>query len=157
MDQLCLSTSVAADAPQPRRLDSRQVAPGEVPPRGVLVVDDDAAILLLLEIALRERGFTVWKAANGEDALALYRLHRGEIVLVLLDVRMPILDGPQTAAALRQLEPELCFCFMSGHSGPYRHEQLLELGAARVFDKPFKLAELLRTIDRLAEESQVGR
>jgi CheY-like chemotaxis protein len=116
---------------------------------GILVVDDDPSIRLLLDVGLRQRGFTVWKAANGEEALALYRLHRDAIALVLLDVRMPVLDGPQTVAALRQLEPRLSFCFMSGNSGDYTAERLLQLGAACVFQKPFSLTHVLETLEQL--------
>src|SRR5262249_34606318 len=125
-------------------------------PRGVLVVDDDASIRLLLDVVLRERGFAVWEASNGEEALDLYRLHRRNIGLVLLDVRMPVLDGPQTAVALRQREPGLRFCFMTGHSGDYSLDRLLELGAAFVFDKPFCLADVLQTIEQLIEPPAEG-
>jgi len=114
-------------------------------------VDDDASIRLLLEIALRERGFTVWKAANGQEALRLYRLYHREIALVLLDVRMPGLDGPETVATLRQVEPNLPFAFMSGHSGDYSLEQLKGLGPACIFEKPFELSEVVQTIEKVTE------
>jgi CheY-like chemotaxis protein len=57
--------------------------------------------------------------------------------LVLLDVRMPELDGPQTLAALRKENPTLRCCLISGHSGTYTREQLLSLGAEHYFNKPF--------------------
>jgi CheY-like chemotaxis protein len=47
----------------------------------------------------------VWLAAGGQEALDLYQRHREAIDVVLLDVRMPGLDGPQTLAALRALNP----------------------------------------------------
>jgi CheY-like chemotaxis protein len=141
LDTLCQSTPIKLDF---------------AGPRGVLVVDDDHSIRHLLDTALRQRGFTVWIASNGKEGLDLYRGHRHEIDLALLDVRMPVLDGPETAAALQELEPALCICFMSGHSGDYSSEQLLELGAVCVFEKPFRLAEVLQTIEQLTERSTVA-
>jgi len=70
---------------------------------------------------------------------------------VLLDVRMPEMDGPQTLAALRSINPEVRCCFMSGHTGDYSAEQLLELGASHVFQKPFGLSELAWTLQRLLQ------
>jgi CheY-like chemotaxis protein len=145
LDMLCTSSPVPVELAQD--------AEGSTLPRGVLVVDDDASIRLLLDAALQQRGFTVWTACNGEEALNLYRNHRDAIALVLLDVRMPVLDGPQTLAVLRQWEPALTFCFMSGQSGDYSPEQLLALGAACVFEKPFRVADVQKTVEQLIERA----
>jgi DNA-binding response OmpR family regulator len=149
LDQLCLTPLRAAEPDQHSPIQSCHLAAEEKLPRGVLVVDDDASILRLLDVALCERGFTVWKASNGKEGLSLYHLHRGDIALILLDVRMPVLDGPQSVAGLREVDPDVRFCFMSGHSGEYSHDHLLALGAACVFEKPFSLAEVLRTVEQL--------
>ena len=117
---------------------------------GVLVADDEAAVRAVLGLALRFHGFNVWLAAGGPEAEELYRRHRGEIDLVLLDVQMPGMDGPWTLAALRQVDPGVRCCFKSGYTGDYTAEQLLELGAVRVFGKPFRLEELAGTLRRLA-------
>lgn len=109
---------------------------------GILVVDDENSIRTLLRIALQRQGFAVWVAASGREALDLYDRHHDDIGLVLLDVRMPIMDGPQTLAALRKINPRLRCCFLSGHSGEYTEPDLLQRGAAQVFTKPFRLGEL---------------
>jgi CheY-like chemotaxis protein len=64
---------------------------------GILVVDDESAIRKVLGIVLSRHGFSVWTAAGGGEAVALFRQHQGSIGLVLLDVRMPGMDGPQTS------------------------------------------------------------
>ena len=69
---------------------------------------------------------------------------------------MPILDGPQTVAALRQWEPALTFCFMSGESGDYSRQQLLALGAACVFDKPFCVLEVQERIEQLSKQAALS-
>ena len=73
--------------------------PAERP--GVLVVDDEHLVRALLQLGLERDGFEVWSASNGREAIDLYREHRERIAAVLLDVRMPGLDGPATLGALR--------------------------------------------------------
>ncbi len=117
----------------------------------ILVVEDDLSIQRMFQVALETAGFVVWQAAAGQVAIDLVRQHRESITLALLDVQLiGPLDGPQTALALRQLRPELPFCFMSGYAGSYTAEQLLALGAAHVFPKPFpSLAEVIYLLWRL--------
>jgi CheY-like chemotaxis protein len=98
---------------------------------------------------LREQGLPVWVAADGADALELFRLHRQQIGALLLDVRMPRLDGPATLAAIRQIDPQVPCCFMSGFSADLSEEDLLALGAVRVFSKPFRLHEVLKVLEQL--------
>jgi two-component system OmpR family response regulator len=119
---------------------------------GVLVVEDEPAVLQMLGVALRQYGFTVRPAGSGEEAVRLYQEHPGGIDVALLDVQMPRgMDGPQTLDALRRLDPCLPAVFMSGNTGRYSEEDLLGRGAARVFQKPFRsLDELAGALWRLA-------
>jgi CheY-like chemotaxis protein len=119
---------------------------------GVLVVDDEPVVRSVLRSALEGHGFRVWLAAGGPEALDLYRQHRDAIAVVLLDIRMPGLDGPQTLDALRHLNPEVLACFMSADMGGYQPEELRERGARFVFAKPFCLDELAQALWRLARE-----
>jgi CheY-like chemotaxis protein len=93
--------------------------------------------------------FTAWLASGGEEALALYREHRGEVALALLDVVMPGLGGPATLLALRGLTPSLPCCFMTEQAGGDTPAGLLALGARRVFPKPFRLDDLAAELWRL--------
>jgi anti-anti-sigma factor len=120
---------------------------------GVLVVDDDTAVLCVLAARLRMEGYEVWLAGHGHEAIELYRRHLEEIAVVLLDVRMPGLDGPHTLGALQKLCPAVRCCFMTGNPEPYTEEGLLQMGAVRVFQKPFAFPEVLDTLNRLAGRS----
>jgi two-component system OmpR family response regulator len=131
-----------AEEPQVSGLSSR--------PRGVLVIDDTEAVRGFLGAALEGAGFAVWLAPSGREGAALYLAHRAAIDVVLLDVRMPVWDGPATLAALRTLDPEVTCCFMSGDTGQYTQEQLLDLGAAALVQKPFRLVDLLGRLAPLA-------
>jgi CheY-like chemotaxis protein len=148
--------AVAPDAAAPgeRSAAGYREAPAAKP--GVLVVDDEPLLLAVLDAGLQQRGFTVWLASNGVQALQVYQAHAAEIALVLLDVRMPGLDGPQTLAALRRLNPSVRSCFMTGNLGLYTPEELSALGAIQVFPKPFDLNQLVEALWRLACPGTTG-
>jgi len=117
---------------------------------GVLVVDDEHLVRIMVQLGLERNGFDVWLAPNGREAVDLYRAHREEIAVVLLDVRMPGLDGPRTLDALRELNPEVLACFMSGDTGDYNPEELRHHGAAHIIAKPFLLDDLANILRLLA-------
>ncbi len=116
---------------------------------GALVVDDDDLVRLMLRLALEREGLQVWVADNGQDAISLYRKHRASIHVVLLDVQMPILDGPHTLDALRQIDPDVCACFVSGDTGEYEPEDLIRRGARAVLHKPFRVNDLRDAVRRI--------
>ena len=118
---------------------------GEVKPV-VLVVDDEPVVRAVLCLGLEGSGFRVLQAANGQEALTTYRQHGRDINLVLLDVRMPGLDGPQTLRALRDIDPAVRCCFMTGDAGGYGQAELLRLGAGCVLGKPFKVEEVVAAL-----------
>ena len=123
---------------------------------GVLAVDDERGVRGLLDVGLRQEGFAVWLAADGRAAIDLYRHSGGVIDAVLMDVRMPGLDGPQTLAALREINPQVRCCFMSGDPGGYTEGGLCDLGAAAVFRKPFCLAEVARVLRELVDSADLS-
>jgi two-component system cell cycle sensor histidine kinase/response regulator CckA len=112
----------------------------------VLVVEDYPALRDLIEEILKHAGYKVLAALNGGAALDLARQHRGEIDVLLTDVVMPNMLGPDLAEQLRHESPGLRVLFMSGHAQPV-------LGSATSLDpsmpllqKPFMEAELLHKL-----------
>jgi CheY-like chemotaxis protein len=122
-------------------------------PIGVLVADDEPDLLTLFDIALKDYGFLVWLAKSGEEAVEVYQQHQRTIDIVLLDVEMPGLDGPQTLQVLRCLNPAVRASFMTGGCSKYDEPALLNQGAAYVFRKPFQLQDLAALLRRLVTES----
>jgi CheY-like chemotaxis protein len=109
----------------------------------ILVVDDVMAIRMMLDLALSQDGFAVKLATTGHEAIDLYRKHHDEIALILMDVQMPGMDGPATLATLQQINQELKCCFMSGSTGKYTSQELLDMGAVHVMMKPFVSMSIL--------------
>jgi two-component system, cell cycle sensor histidine kinase and response regulator CckA len=100
----------------------------------VLVVDDDSRILSLTGQMLRLAGYTVLETNAPTDALRIFERNTAQIDLVLSDVEMPGLTGPELAGRLRHRNPQLPFVFMSGTEAP------------GVLHKPFRMADLWATV-----------
>src|SRR5688572_9012514 len=82
--------------------------------RGILIVDDDEMIRTLLGEFFRSREIPVWLASDGEEAIELFAQLDLDIGLVLLDVRMPEMDGPQTLRKLQVIRRDVPCYFMTG-------------------------------------------
>jgi CheY-like chemotaxis protein len=138
----------------PTAQPQRQPAPSYITPtHAVLVVDDQEYVRDMLRRCLEKQGFEVWLAASGWEALEIYQHHWDEFAAVLLDVRMPGLDGPQTLRCMYHINPRVRACFMSGGTGAYVETQLLNEGAVRVFWKPFHLDEVVSVLRQIASNS----
>lgn len=116
---------------------------------GVLVADDEPGIRNVVEIALRRAGFAVWLAADGQQAVELFRSNQEAIDAALLDVNMPRLDGPQALAAIQEIAPQIPCCFMSGGLGAHTADDLSRQGALGFLRKPFTLGSVIRTVRSL--------
>jgi carbon storage regulator CsrA len=141
-------------APPPMKL--ADCADGVHRKHGILVVDDDQSVRGVLRAAMAQQGLAVWLAADGQQALDVYQRNGDAIDVVLVDLRMPVLDGTQTLAALQEINPQIRCCFMTGDLGSYTEESLLGLGAAAVIRKPFRPAEVALVLWDLARSAQVS-
>jgi two-component system cell cycle sensor histidine kinase/response regulator CckA len=115
----------------------------------VLLVDDEETIRKLGTRILRRLGFQVLLAADGREALRVYAEHRDEIVLVLLDLTMPHMDGEETFHALRRLNPDLRVVMSSGYTEQDVSSRFSGEGPAGFLQKPYTLAlveERLRAV-----------
>lgn len=112
----------------------------------VLVVDDDPDIRELLFTALEDEGFEVVPAGNGQEALAIIKTFRPDVIV--LDLMMPVMDGWQFAAELRNREEDIPIVLLSAARDLRTHAKALS--AAEIIEKPFDLSELLPKIARVA-------
>ena len=126
----------------------------------VLVVEDEAAVRSLTQMILERNGYRVLAAGSAAEALQLHGELDGPIDLLLSDVVMPETSGPQLAAKLQSLQPDLKVLFFSGHADEtiVRHGVLLP--DTELLVKPFSVNQLLTRVRRILHdwqpESQVG-
>ena len=130
--------------------EREHVAPVELAGAGrsVLLVEDNAGARVFIQRLLRDCGFRVESAANAEKALALAAEHGTAPDLVLSDVVMPGLTGPQLVARLKQRWPALRALFISGYLGDVALGEGFD-PATDLVPKPFSAGELL---DRIAHK-----
>jgi DNA-binding NtrC family response regulator len=132
-------------------LPNPESSPPDNPPQPViLIVDDDPLLRNLLNVLFQRNGFVVRLASSGQEAVNLYQQENGRIHVVLLDVCMPELDGPQTLQELQRIQPGVVACFMSGNTGQYVVQDLIQRGARHFFPKPFRMDEMVQTVGQLA-------
>ena len=112
----------------------------------VLVVDDEPQIVRALTINLRARGYEVWAARNGAEALRLASAHSPEVVL--LDLGLPDLDGVDVIAGLRSWTT-VPILVLSGRSDSVDKVDALDAGADDYVTKPFGMDELLARLRAL--------
>jgi CheY-like chemotaxis protein len=113
----------------------------------VLVVEDHAPIRELVRAVLEGAGYAVREAADGAAALAL--AGRAPPAVILLDVDLPVLDGPGFLAAYRRAPgPHAPVVLMTAAGPADAARQAAALGAAGHLGKPFGLAELLAAVGR---------
>jgi CheY-like chemotaxis protein len=82
----------------------------------ILLVEDDAAVRHLASEILHMHGYTVLEAGGGEEALQIIEGYSGHIHLMLTDVVMPRMSGPELAAQAAPLRPQMKVLYMSGYS-----------------------------------------
>jgi CheY-like chemotaxis protein len=110
----------------------------------VLVVDDDDAIRDTVRAILEDEGYAVREAPDGAAALAA--IDRESPCLVLLDMRMPVVDGWQVAAALQQREARVPIAVMTAARDAQRW--CAEVGGAACLAKPFDMDDVLAVVAR---------
>lgn len=120
----------------------------------LLVVEDEAAVRESTRDFLMQKGYTVLEAANGEDALRVSREYYGPIALMITDVVMPKMSGPNLAERLMAERPHMKVLFVSG----YAENTILRHGkidvTARLLQKPFGLNTLARKIREVLTGNQ---
>ena len=118
----------------------------------ILVVEDDDQVRTVVSKGLPRLGYEVLVVRNAEEALALVDKHPGRIDLLLTDVVMPGLSGPQLADRLTARRPETRVVFMSGYPEAQDPALGFSLNGRSYLQKPFALAELAEKIRQSLDE-----
>jgi CheY-like chemotaxis protein len=108
----------------------------------ILLVEDEAAILEIATIMLRELGYNVLATPRISEALELAAQHAGKIQLLITDVVMPEMNGSDLAARILPLSPGLKHLFMSGYTADVIAQQGIIDRGLNFLQKPFTIAQL---------------
>lgn len=119
----------------------------------ILIVDDEKSFVRSMTFALSEAGFHTRSAHTGEEALTMLAEEAAD--LVLLDLRLPGMDGMDVLAETTRLYPGLPVIMISAHGDTRAAVQAVKAGATDYLTKPFALDELLHIIDTVTDRARM--
>jgi two-component system sensor histidine kinase EvgS len=108
----------------------------------VLVAEDDAGISFVVAAVIEQLGLNPLVVGNGAAAVQVATERTDELCCIILDVRMPVLDGFSAAHAIRRIAPDLEIVLMSAIFPENYRERIAPLGITQLLYKPFQLDEL---------------
>ena len=128
---------------------ARTVFPEEVTGQTVLLVEDEDNVRLLAKIVLQREGFRVLEASDGVEALLLFEHHPEPVDVLVTDMVMPNMSGPELVKRVRQEHPEIRVLFMSGYARENLAERNLIGENIGYLQKPFLGHELSQAVRQI--------
>ena len=118
----------------------------------ILVADDDPDILSIVSMSLETQGYTVYKAANGREAVDLARQHHPD--LVLMDMMMPVVSGYEAVTELKA-DPStsgITIVGLSAKAMATDMERATDVGIDGYITKPFRIAQVLSVVENYLQD-----
>jgi len=110
----------------------------------VLLVDDEESLVIALRDELQKEGYNVLTASNGEEGLAIVRSHQPSVIV--LDIRMPLLDGKQVLQIVKKEFPNIKVIMLTSHGDLISAMECKALGADDFIEKPYEMGDLFASI-----------
>jgi CheY-like chemotaxis protein len=117
----------------------------------VLAVDDEPAVLNVLERILQREGYAVETAVNGVEAML--RFIETDYQFVMLDIAMPRMDGADTLRLMKKLKPDVPVVTFTGHVGRGEMAETVRLGAVTCLPKPITIDQLRSALEMITVEA----
>lgn len=111
----------------------------------VLLVDDEEEFVRALAERLQLRNFYAYVALNGEEALQTIEQEIPDVMV--LDLRMPGIDGMEVLRRVKKTHPEIQVIILSGHGSKKDEEEAKQLGAFEFLQKPMKIEHLVKVLE----------
>lgn len=123
-----------------------EVAPGAVPQKKILLLEDDPTFKEIMQTFLIENGFDVMAVQNGVEGV--HEVLASDFEVILCDMLMPTLPGDMFYRAVERMRPHLCerFIFMTGYRGNTKVNEFISAVNGTVLTKPFHVDDLLELI-----------
>ena len=121
----------------------------------IMVVDDHVADRQMVKQILWDKGYRVVEAATGEECLQKVREDRFQIIL--LDVKMPGMDGLETLKQVRALRPEVGVIMITGYSVEEMLQQAIQWGSFSCLRKPYEMDKLLDVVDQCLKQRPANK
>ena len=113
----------------------------------ILIVEDKEVNTFFLEIILKDKARNIWYATTGKEAISQCKEHP-EINLVLMDIKMPEMDGYEATCEIRKFNKEVLIIAQTAHALPGDHDKVIEAGCNEYISKPIDKIELFSMIQK---------
>lgn len=110
----------------------------------ILIVDDQEGIRLLLKEVFERENFDTFLATQGFEALEMAKQIKFDVIL--LDIKLPLMNGVEVLRILKDTMPNISVVMMSAYNQPVFIQETLKLGAAHFFEKPFDIFEIIDVV-----------
>ena len=140
--------SSSDSAPEEPRTD-QPLSPSESGKKTILFVEDEDSLRTVISDFLAESGYHMLTATNGRDALAIATAHEGVIDLLLTDVIMPQMSGPELARKIRAMRPQMKVIFISGYSETILEPFDVNDSGIALLQKPFTIRVLFAKLQEM--------
>jgi two-component system, response regulator, stage 0 sporulation protein F len=118
----------------------------------ILIVDDQFGIRILLNEVLQKEGYDTFQAANGVQALEIVKEHSPD--LVLLDMKIPGMDGIEILKRMKVIDVDIRVIIMTAYGELDMIQQAMDLGALTHFAKPFDIDDIRVAVKKYAQVAQ---
>ena len=115
--------------------------------KGILIVDDQPGIRLLLNEVFKKEGYITHLAPNGIEALKIF--DQQQIDCVLLDMKIPGMNGIEILQKLKEKNKDLPVMMMTAYGEQDLIDEALSLGACKYFTKPFNIFDLSKEVEKI--------
>jgi CheY-like chemotaxis protein len=116
----------------------------------VLFVDDEKMILEVGSLMLQRLGYNVLTTSDGQEAIEIFK--NNKVAFVILDMRMPGMNGDEVCQQLKKIKPKVKILLASGYVGFYSEDYLIGIGFDAFLKKPYDLRQLSEKIEDLLIE-----
>lgn len=110
----------------------------------ILIVDDQHSVRVLLTEVFLSEGLDIFQCENGQQAVKMYQEVLPDVVL--LDIRMPVMNGDVVLEKLKEINPDVKIIIMTAHGDIELISKCMRLGALHIFTKPFNIEELRHAV-----------
>lgn len=121
----------------------------------ILVIDDDEDARSFISELLNSRGYSVVTASNGREGIEKYQLENGKIDLVILDMIMPVMGGPQCAEGLTKINAAVKIIIASGYSQSQDLKTILDHPNRAFIGKPFATKNILSVVRNILDKKEL--
>jgi PAS domain S-box-containing protein len=118
----------------------------------LLIVEDEEMLLMSLQMALIEKGYTVLSAKDGLKALKIYQERKNDIALVLTDLGLPNITGLEVCQRIKKINPNAHIILATGFLDPEMKSEFLKAGIQHFLYKPYDLRKVLKEVREVLDE-----